>query len=565
MLHSLLVLALIAQSAPALRPVQARVAQGWSCPARPAVADTVRLTALGCRLTSLADLDPQGRTVWFLADIVIDSAADLSREPLAVAIGAAAASNVYWNGALIGSNGVPGVSRATEQPGTLDAMLYLPPARIRPGHNTLLLEMSGFHNRLHLTTPVHYILVAEYGAAERGATPYYLPSIMMAGALLVALAYFGGVWLFSTRDTSALLVMLMAASALGQLAAELWRGLFPLPYHWHAWRLLAIEVMATGFALALVTYVAGRFAPRWRTRAVLCTLLVPLLTSRVPGYDLWTLLTLSIPILMALILVVPAARRGDDGARGIALSFVIFLTLAAVDTWAFVDRGFYLGAAVLALVLLRDQWRAGLAAHARELEARRRVEQLEAQLLRRRFAPHWLLNTLNALTDWVESDPPTAVRLIEALGEEFHLVAEMSGKAMVSLRDELALCRTHLAVMSLRVDRAFHLECVGLDDELQVPPGIVQTLIENAFTHGRYATGATFLLRQVPHRDGAQLELTTPAPEDGVRATTAQHRGEGLEYVRAQLRLAFGDGERLVDGPAATGGWRTQLVLGAAS
>jgi Histidine kinase len=565
MLHSLVVLALIAQSASVSLPVQEQVTEGWSCPARPTVVDSVQLAASGCRRTSLDELDPQGRELWFLADVAIDTTADFALAPLTVAIGAAAASSVYWNGTLIGNIGQPGTSRAMERPGLFDATLYLPAAHVRSGHNTLLLRMSGFHNRLHLTTPVHYIIVAEYGTIQSRITPYYLPSIMMTGALLVALAYFGGVWFFSKRDTPALLVMLMAASALGQLAAELWRGLFPLPYHWHAWRLLAIEVMAIGFALALVAYVAGRFTPRWRTRAVLVTLLVPMLTSRVPGYDLWTLLTLALPIVLALLLVLPAARRGDDGARAMAAAFVFFLALVVVDTSAFVDRGFYLGAAMLAMVLLHDQWRVGQTAHLRQIEATRRVEQLEAQLLRRRFAPHWLLNTLNALTDWVESDPPTAVRLIEALGEEFHLVAAMSGKALVPLRDELALCQTHLAVMSLRVDCAFHLECVDVDDELEVPPGIVQTLIENAFSHGRYATGAAFVLRQIPHATGVQLELITPPPQDGARATTSQHNGEGLEYVRAQLRQAFGDGGRLVDGPVASGGWRTELLLGASA
>ena len=138
-----------------------------------------------------------------------------------------------------------------------------------------------------------------------------------------------------------------------------------LPYHWHAWRLLGIETMATGFALALVAYVAGRFAPRWRTRALWCTLLVPLITSPVPGYDAWTLLTLSLPIMMALILVLPAARRRDEGASGMAAAFVFFLGLAAFDTWGFLDRGFYLGTAALAIVLLRDQWRVGLATQRR--------------------------------------------------------------------------------------------------------------------------------------------------------------------------------------------------------
>jgi hypothetical protein len=291
--------------------------------------------------------------------------------------------------------------------------------------------------------------------------------------------------------------------------------------------------------------------------------LVPLLTMPVPGYDLWTLLTLALPITMALTLVVPAARRRENGAASMAAAFVFFLGLVVVDTWGFLDRGFYLGSAALAIVLLRDQWRVGLDARAREIDARRRVDMLEAQLLRRRFAPHWLLNTLNALTEWIEADPPTAVRLIEALGEEYHLVAEMSGKAWVSLGEEIALCRKHLEVMSLRVDRAFHLECRQVDEQLRVPPGIVQTLIENAFSHGRYVTGATFVLCQTPGIDGAQLELTTPTPEDDAPAATRTHHGEGMDYVHAQLRQGFGDAARLFHGPTETGGWRTQLILGA--
>ena len=141
----------------------------------------------------------------------------------------------------------------------------------------------------------------------------------------------------------------------------------------------------------------------------------------------------------------------------------------------------------------------------------------------------------------------------------------MSGKSLVPLGDEITLCKKHLEVMSLRVDRAFHLECINVDPQMPVPPGIVQTLIENAFSHGRYVTGATFELRQTSHVSGAQLDLTTPAPEDGAHAITVRHHGEGLEYVHAQLRQAFGDTATLLDGPTAMGGWRTQLSLGVTS
>jgi hypothetical protein len=232
-------------------PVQAWISTGWVCPTRPVQSDSARLAASGCTPTSVSALDPQGRELWFLSSVVIDARADLRRAPLAVAIGAVAASDVFWNGTHIGNNGVPGGSRALEHPGTLDAMLFLPPDHVRTGPNTLLLHMSGFHNRLRLTTPTHYIAVAEYDALYGAITPHYVPAMMMAGALLVACAYFGGAWVFGTRDTQALLVVAMAATALGQLVAEIWRVMWPLPYHWHAWRLLSIEIMASGFLAGL--------------------------------------------------------------------------------------------------------------------------------------------------------------------------------------------------------------------------------------------------------------------------------------------------------------------------
>ncbi len=559
----LLLLALALQPGVAA-PIRHQVTEGWVCPTRPSATARSELQASGCVLTRVEDIDPQGRELWFLATLVADTAADLSREPLGVSIGAVAASEVMWNGARIGGNGTPAASRADERPGDMDATVYLPSTHVRRGHNDLLVHMSGFHNRLRLTMPVHYIVVARYGILLQ-RTPYYLPAIMMAGALLVAIAWFGGMWARRPRDLQALLVVLMAVCALGQLAAEVWRGLWPLPYHWQAWRLVAIQCLATGFILVLVAYVTGRFAPRWRTRAVWATGLVALLTAAVPGYDRWTFLTLTLPVVMTLVLVAPAVRRGDQGARGIAATFVLFLLLAAIDTWGFLDRGFYLGTAALTLVLLHDQWRVGVDAQEGELAARRRAEELEVALLRRRFAPHWLLNTLNSLTDWIESEPKTAVRLIEALGEEYHLVADMSGKSLVTLAEEVTLCRKHLEVMSLRVDRAFHLDCINVDLEQKVPPGVVQTLVENAFSHGRYADGGTFVLRRLTPSGGTQLELVTPPPEDAMFADTVSHHGEGLAYVRAQLQHAFGPSAQVVDGPAEAGGWRTQLVLGVTS
>src|SRR5205085_2260579 len=59
-----------------------------------------------------------------------------------------------------------------------------------------------------------------------------------------------------------------------------------------------------------------------------------------------------------------------------------------------------------------------LSSHA--LEVRREQHQkarLELEMLRRHLQPHFLMNTLTALSEWIEEDPKTAVKMIESLSD----------------------------------------------------------------------------------------------------------------------------------------------------
>jgi hypothetical protein len=562
MTGSLLLLALLAL--PESRPASFHwmADSGWECPTRPASTTSVALRAARCAMTRVDRLDPQGRELWFIADVSIDSASMQRMEAYGLAIGMVASSMAYWNGAIVGRNGEPGSSRDTEVAGRFDALHVLPTDALRPGSNQLLLHLSAHRATLRLTAPVHFIAIAPYERLSSVLLAHYMPAMLMAGALVAALLYFAATWVGERRDTQSLLVVIMSAFALSQLSAELWRALWPLPYHWQSWRLIVIQSCATGFAITLVGYVATRFAPEFRRRVVGIVAIVAVLVVFLPGYDFRTIVIVGTAIGLSAVLSVIGVSRRRHGALALAMLLMIAVLWIAVDGGRFLDLGLYVVTALLSVALLRDQWRLGVEARAAADAARQRARELELTLLRRRFAPHWLLNTLNSVAEWIESDPRTAVRLIERLGEEFHRVAEFAERPLVSLAEEIDLCRTHLSVMSLRVDREFSLQCDGVDETRQLPPGVVQTLIENAFTHGRYASGGVFVLRQIGQGPTARLELDTPPPEEFGTSNVDRHRGEGLAFVRAQLRHAFGEHAVVMDGPTQSGAWRTQLVLG---
>src|SRR3546814_12137163 len=89
------------------------------------------------------------------------------------------------------------------------------------------------------------------------------------------------------------------------------------------------------------------------------------------------------------------------------------------------------------------------------------------------------MNTLTALAGWIEESPRTAVRMVDALADEFRTLVDVSGRALIPLEDELALCRAHLEVMGFRRDQAFVLDARLDPDSPAVPPAVLHPLIEN--------------------------------------------------------------------------------------
>lgn len=515
------------------------------------------LAGSGCARRSLRDIDPQGKVVW-IKHVVSLPERSTQAGPVAVFVGAMASSEAFWNGRSLGRNGAPGARREDEVPGLLDADFFVPPDAIRPGPNLLVLQLSSFHNPLRVRSPIHGVIIGPYRDVIGPWSTYYLPSLMTVGVLVLAAIYFAVRFATDRRDRSSLLVALMTGFSVAQLAAEVWRGFGQIPYPMQVPRLIAIALCSAGFGLCAAALVARRFAPRrWRAHLAVAALLTLAIAPFVRGFDLKALLAALLPITVALVAVLRPALRRTPGARPTGAALAGFVALVAVDPWRFLDRAFYLAVAVLAFVLVIDEVRELRRAHAAAQAARNHALRLELELWKRRIAPHFLMNTLNSLIDWVESNPQTGVKMIEALAAEFRLLSQMSDRALVAVADEIALCERHLEVMSYRVDRPFSLAVAGVDRALAIPPGVLHTLVENAFTHGRFDDGATFELRQTDAGGALHLTLRTPAPS---RPGAGGGRGEGTAYVRSRLAAAFGARAELIEQPDA-GGWLSTIRL----
>lgn len=497
-------------------------------------------------------IDPQGRLLWVRAHVTIPKVAAFEASPLAVYVSALAAYEVYWNGARIGGSGTPGTNAALELPGRLDTSHYVPPRLIREGENLLALKMSSFHLRRTLASPVHFLGLGEYGAGRAWLTGR-LPVVAAAGALLLGAVYFAAMFLSDRRDRGSLLLSLLSLGVLIQLGIELSRAVWSYPYPLHILRLEAVHLTAIVAGLVLVAYVIDRYAARHRRVLLGVTILgMTAATLIPPGFDAKTAFAILSALLAVIVAAAIGARARISGAAltGIvAAGLVVWFTMEPVS---FVDETYYLAVTAFLLFLFGQQVVTLRRAESVRAAAEVRSARIELELLKRQIQPHFLMNALTAVSEWIESDPQTGVRMIEALANEFRALVAMSGKTLVPLAEELELCRQHLKVMSYRRQCAFTLASEGVKEAERVPPAIFHTLLENALTHNAYKYGAAFRLEAGTSARGRRVyRLRSPREE---RARTHNGEGKGQAYVRARLQEAFGEEWSFAAGPAG-GEW----------
>jgi two-component system LytT family sensor kinase len=204
-----------------------------------------------------------------------------------------------------------------------------------------------------------------------------------------------------------------------------------------------------------------------------------------------------------------------------------------------------------ALVIYLGVLAAGLArAYSLRLGARReQATQLQAQLaearleaLRSQLDPHFLFNTLNAVSSLVERDPRGVRRMITRLSELLRYSMEDAREPEITLRRELDLLDRYLDIMQVRFPGLNVLRL--LDDhalDVMVPSMILQPLVENAIRHGVEKMSEPGRIEIAALVEGPMLVLRVSDNGPGDEETAdASSGGVGLRNTRARLEQLYG-------------------------
>lgn len=212
------------------------------------------------------------------------------------------------------------------------------------------------------------------------------------------------------------------------------------------------------------------------------------------------------------------------------------------------------------------------AGFARELYLRDRVRQaqavrLQAQLaearldaLRMQINPHFLFNTLHAISALVERDPSGVRKMIARMSELLRYTIESHASDEVPLRDELEFLGRYIDIMKIRFQGRLNVEQridpAALD--ARVPNLILQPIVENALEHGVGQTGNA-RVEIAAQREGNRLLLRVR--DNGPGLAEDSRSGVGLANTRARLAQLYANDAELTVANAEEGGVIATIAL----
>lgn len=249
----------------------------------------------------------------------------------------------------------------------------------------------------------------------------------------------------------------------------------------------------------------------------------------------------ALPVVGAVVVGVYLALRALFGAPS-SRSF-LFEYVNSLHTHAFT----YL---VLVLVVHAVRYYRGV--RDRELRAAELAGQLaDARLraLRAQLQPHFLFNTMHAISAWVREDPDAAEEMLAELAELLRAVLEIDDRHEVSLRREMELARRYLSIQEFRFGERLEVD-IEVDPgvlDVRVPTLVLQPLVENAMRHGvaERVGGGAVTIRAAAAGDGLEILVVDDGPGMEASAEDPEAWGTGLGNTAERLRELYGSAGRL--------------------
>jgi hypothetical protein len=198
---------------------------------------------------------------------------------------------------------------------------------------------------------------------------------------------------------------------------------------------------------------------------------------------------------------------------------------------------------VVGFIYFWDRTRAAREAEVAAAQLQRELAEAKLENLRLQLHPHFLFNTLNAVSAVMYEDVRKADAMLAKLSEFLRVILTSTDVREVTLDEELQIERMYLEIMKARLEHALELS-VTIDPDLRlarVPVLILQPIVENSIRHGMRGDREKLQIAIEARRNGGTMDLHVRDDGAGLAGDSlVASGGRGLANVRSRLAHFYG-------------------------
>ncbi len=198
------------------------------------------------------------------------------------------------------------------------------------------------------------------------------------------------------------------------------------------------------------------------------------------------------------------------------------------------------------------------------LELEKQLSAAQLRALQMQLEPHFLFNTLNAITALVElGRQAEAIQMLAHLNVILKSTLKRTAPEKIPLSQELEIVENYLAIEQVRFADRLHIEVKvdpGALDSL-VPCFLLQPIVENAIRHGIAHCESNGIVEATARRDGNLLRLEVRDTGAYMNGHAQPGNGIGLKNTRQRLAHFYHEAYDMVARPLEQGGFEVAITI----
>lgn len=199
-----------------------------------------------------------------------------------------------------------------------------------------------------------------------------------------------------------------------------------------------------------------------------------------------------------------------------------------------------------------------------KLEVERQLSQAQLQTLQAQIEPHFLFNTMNAITSLVaQKRNDQAMKILGHLNTILHTTLQRNASEKVPFAEELKIVESYLAIQQVRFAHRLEVKIEASPEALEslVPRFLLQPIVENAIQHGIEPMETGGIVETCVKRVGNRLWMQVRDNGPGVPDSSTKGHGIGMRNIRERLAYCYPDAYEFDAGVRDTGGYQVTIQI----